>query len=136
MAVFIKNERIRSGQNGKVIQAIVNAAGHGPREAVKTIAKILKRKPKAILLIGSKVSQGVAMELVESKSNKWILNGWSIDGVGTGDSVGVGIAKDIVDTDLVAVDTGLYITRAITGFFDSTKIKTLPKVGFSVKWKF
>ena len=78
---------------------------------------------------------GLSIELFESKSDKWILNGWSADLFSSSKSAGIGIAKDIIKTDLFELDAGVYVTRKFKDFFDDRK-STDVRVGLSGSWRF
>lgn len=69
--------------------------------------------------------------MLQSKSDKLILDGWSLDVFKGKKRVGVGIAKDIIKSDLFEFDAGLYITKDFFNLFNK-KYKPDLGIGFSL----
>jgi hypothetical protein len=104
-----------------------------PKKIMDVVSDIIGIKPKATVLVGSEVEVGASLEVVESKSKKWMLDGWSIDVFGGSKSIGVGVAKDLFDSEHIEVDAGVYATRPMKGLFDSG-IKTEVRAGISARF--
>ena len=67
------------------------------------------------------MAPAIAVELFETKHPNPLLNGISIDVVATSDlRVGAGVAKNIVETDLVKIDAGLYVVKPLFDLFRSS----------------
>jgi len=119
MAFSIKDQEGDGGlREPKIVAALQQAARGGPLALIKAAAVILKKQPKGTILIGQQNDVGLSLELVESKHDKWILDGWSVDAFGGKKSIGMGVAKDLWSNDLVEVDAGVYVTRPFKDFFD------------------
>lgn len=69
------------------------------------------------MLLSGDVDVGISIELLESKSDKWILNGWSLDAYGSDNRLGVGVAKDLYENKLFEIDAGVYATKEFKNFF-------------------
>ena len=108
-----------------------------PENFLKLIATLLKKQTKSTILLGGPAGfeAGVSIEMIESKSDKWILDGWSVDAFGSRRSLGVGVAKDLLKRKLIEVDAGIYATKKMVGFFDK-KIKPEIRIGFSANYRF
>ena len=112
------------------------AAQKGPGAFIRAAAQALKKNPKATILVGKNKYAGFSVELLESKNNKWLLDGWSLDAFAAREAVGVGVAKDIANIGAFQIDAGVYTTVPTVDFF-STRLKLLePHAGISVSWKF
>lgn len=75
------------------------------------------------------------MEVVESESDKWILDGWSLDLYGSKEKFGLGVAKDIYSNDWIEIDAGIYAVRSMVDFFKAGEPTDI-RVGFSGSWSF
>ena len=84
-------------------------------------------------MLGGANDLGVSIEILEIKGEKYLFSGWSLDIYASKNRAGLGIAKDIYDSDFFEVDVGLYASRRLKDFLDS---KTEISVGFSAGWKF
>ena len=69
------------------------------------------------------------MELVESSSDRVLLDGWSLDAYVSNKRGGLGIAKDIYKNDIVEVDAGVYVTKRLKDLLD---FKIKPNVSFGI----
>ena len=106
---------------------------------------ILNKHPKAIILLGTKgIETGIAVSLITSKSEKPVLNGWSVDVYGgkrlktKEKTVGIGIGKTILDEGAFEVTAGIYATKPLSTFFDKTNYgrDINYSVGVAGRWKF
>ena len=78
---------------------------------------------------------GLSLEILESKSKKWLLDGWSLDAFGSKKSIGLGISKDIYKNDLIEIDAGVFITRKAAEFFNKN-FPTDVRIGLSGSFRF
>ena len=75
---------------------------------------------------------GISIELIESTSRSWLLDGWSLDAYGSSRRCGLGVAKDIFETDLIQVDAGVYATKRLV---DLVKTHVTPDLSFGISVK-
>lgn len=104
---------------------------------LSAVADVLKTNVKGTVLIDKEgeYETGVSIELIDSESDKWILDGWSVDAFGSKKSLGLGVAKDLWKNDSVEIDAGVYATRSLKDFFTSKAVNDI-KIGLSGTWRF
>lgn len=78
---------------------------------------------------------GVSIEVLKSKSDKWIADGWSLDVFTGKKTAGLGIAKDLYKNDLFELDAGAYVVKDKADLLDFSKPVDF-KIGFSGTWRF
>jgi hypothetical protein len=86
---------------------------------VETIASdLLSLKSKqGILMTEGEQEPYMAWELYESEGKSWLSDGWSFDVITTDKRGGIGIAKDIYESETLNVDLGAYVTQEYEGLF-------------------
>jgi len=72
------------------------------------------------------------LELLKSKSKKPILKGTSFDLYSSKKRGGVGISKDIIDTQIFDLDAGIYLTKTWDTMFSARK----PELGAGISVRF
>jgi len=94
------------------------------------VAVFLGKRPKAtVLFSGDGLNDfGLSLEVVESKSKKWILDGISLDLMGGKKNVALGVSKDLYKNSFIEIDAGLFISRPIANLLDG---KTELNIGIS-----
>lgn len=96
-------------------------AEKNPRKAIRRIARILKKHPKAVLLFGKAgVQIGSAIALVETKSKIKVIDGISVNVYGGKElktkktTIGIGVEKNLIDVnDLIKIGMGFYATERV-----------------------
>lgn len=109
-----------------------------------TAARLLKKHPKGVLLIGNKGAEiGTAFSLIESKHKNPVLDGWAVDVYGgkrlktRETTIGAGISKTVYKKDCFEIGAGIYGTKSMKTLFDRDFKKGLNiAAGISGKWKF
>jgi len=104
---------------------------------LKVAANYLKKNTKGTILLGGKhgFEAGLSIEIIESKSDIFILDGWSFDIFGGKKNLGIGIAKDLYFLNSMEIDAGVYITKEASKIFNSSCPSEI-KVGLSGSWRF
>lgn len=113
------------------------AALSDPITFLKAAGNILKKNTKGTILLDLKgdIEVGLSIELIESKSEKWLFDGWSVDAYGDKKNFGIGVAKDIYSNKFIEIDTGLYIKKEFNELLNMN-IKPDVCLGLSGTWKF
>lgn len=86
------------------------------------------------VLIGDHApEESVALELVETKGTHWFTRGWSLDAIGTRERAGLGVAKDVLDSNPFELDAGIYATQPYDDIFRG---KFNPRLGIGIHLRF
>lgn len=75
----------------------------------------------------------MAWELWESKGDSWLTDGWSFDVITTDKRGGIGIAKDLYESEALSVDLGAYVTQDYEGLFQGD---INPRIGMGMSVSF
>lgn len=106
---------------------------------MKVVGAVLGKRPKAAVLLGTKGAEtGIAISLVESKSKKKVLDGWTVDVFGgtrlksKQATVGLGVTKKIFDNEVISLGAGLFVTKPLRNFLDMNSFKSGKDLNFAV----